>query len=241
MTHLCFNLFAKVTDQIALNAGYSVFHFSTGHVSIPNYGYNDLGWNIGLHYTFTKTNYVHYKKDTTIHNSYIFNTRFSIGYHELSGTVSPNGGPLYPIYSFTPFISKMVGTVNNLRLGISAKYFTSYHDYMLSEGYFKGKESINSWVISAIFGDEWQIGRIGLLLEPSIKFYNPFFQKIYVDQNTKDKTKMETKRWISLKAGFNYYLLHTSDKPKYNPAIGLYINTNRTQADYVDISMSCGF
>jgi len=241
MTHLCLNVFANITKEISINAGYSAFHFSTGHVSIPNYGFNDLAWNVGLHYKLQKTTIVAYHKDTTDRNKIVFNTRISLGYHQLSGTVSPSGGPLYPIYSITPFISKMVGTVNNLRFGLSAKYFTSYHDFMLSEGYFRGKESINSWVISAIFGDEWQIGRIGFLLEPSIKFYNPFYQLIYVDQDPANKSKMTIKRWISLKSGFEYFILKTSDKPKLNPAIGLYINTNRTQADYVDFSISCGF
>jgi hypothetical protein len=241
MTNLCFNAFMKITPQVSVNAGYTVFHFSSGHVSIPNYGFNDLSWNIGLRYKPQKTIFKQYKKDSVDQKGFILNARVSIGYHQLSGTVSPSGGPIYPIYIIAPFISKRIGTVNNLRLGVSAKYFTSYHDFMLSEGFFRGHESINAWVGSVFVGDEWQLGRIAFLFEPSIKLYNPFFQKIYVDNAYESMKFSNQKRWISLKAGLAYYFRNTADKPKYNPSIGLNINTNKTQADYVDISFSCGF
>ena len=241
MTQLSFNTFIKVTPKITLNAGYSIFHFSSGHMSIPNYGYNDLAWNVGLQFKPYNRIMVKPPKDSITQKQILFNTRFSLGYHELSGTVSPSGGPLYPIYSFSTYVSKRIGTVNNFRLGLSAKYFSGYHDFMLSEGYFTGNENAKSWVLSVLFGDEWQIGHIGFLLEPSLKFYNPFYQIKYVDEAITDKSKMIMKRWLSIKSGFSYYLLHSADKPKWNPAIGMYINTNRTQADYVDFSLSCAF
>ena len=241
MTNLSFNAFVQITPHISIHGGYSVFHFSSGHISIPNYGFNDLAWNFGLKYKPKKTTITVYRDDSICQNGFLFNARVSIGYHQLSGTVSPSGGPLYPIYTIAPFISKRLGTVNNLRLGLSAKYFTSYHDFMLSEGYFRGHETINAWVGSVFIGNEWQIGRIGFLLEPSIKFYNPFFQKVYVDDEFQNMKFSNQKRWISLKAGLAYYLRNTANKPINNPSIGLYINTNKTQADYVDISFSYGF
>ena len=241
MTNLCLNAFLKVSPKFSINAGYTVFHFSTGHVTIPNYGFNDLSWNVGIHYKPQKTIFKQFKPDTINQDRILLNARFTIGFHQLSGTVSPGGGPIYPIYTIAPFISKRIGKVNNLRLGVSAKYFTSYYDFSLSEGYFRGKESINAWVGSITLGDEWQFGRVGFLFEPSIKVYNPFFQKLYIDEVSGNMKFSDQKRWISLKAGFAYYILNTADKPKNNPCIGLYINTNKTQADYVDIALSCGF
>ena len=241
MTNFNFGAFVKITKQITLNAGYSIFHFSTGHIKIPNYGFNDFAWNVGLRYKPMKTVFKQAKIDTCPQKQFLVNSRLSLGYQQLSGTVSPNGGPLYPIYSISGYISKKLGTVNNIRLGLQASYFTSYHDYMISEGYFRGKENANSWVVSFIFGDEWQIGKIGFLLEPSIKFYNPFFQRVMVDESNENKKIWNQKRWLSIKSGFAYYLLNKADKPKLNPAIGLYINTNKTQADFVDVTFSCGF
>jgi len=242
MTNLSFNAFLKLNHHFSINGGYSLFHFSSGHIGIPNYGYNDLAWNIGIRYNpkaFVFNQCI--KDNSNIQNNFIFNARVGIGYHQFSGTVSPSGGPLYPIYIIAPYISKKIGAVNNFRIGLSAKYFTSYHDFMLSENCFPGKESIYSWVGSIFVGDEWQIGRVGFLIEPSLKLYNPFFQKLYVEEHYEHLESAELKRWISLKSGLAYYLLKSANNQKYNPSIGLYINTNKTQADYVDISFSCGF
>jgi len=241
MTYLATGIFVKVTPNIDVEAGKSTLHFSDGHVRVPNVGYNDFPWFVAIRYKpFKNTVYKTIANHDTS-SSLRFNVRFGLGFQDGGATTTPTGGPIYHIYEIAPYVSKRLNSIWNLRLGLNAAYYVNYYEFMKSEQVFTAHEQTYSWVCSATFGNEWTMGRFGFLIEPAIKFYNPFFQKEYVDQCTSLHSRWEQKRWISARAGFSYCLLKDASHTRLNPVIGMYIKTNKTQADYVVISLSVGF
>lgn len=237
MTTIGISTFFKLTNHIRLQGGCALVHFSSGHVAIPNYGFNDAVWSAGIAFNPVKMRILPTKIDTVTNRKIHLNLRLSCGFQQLAGTASPAGGPKYPIYIVAPSLERRFGKARKLFVGVSAKYFTAYYDFMKSEHYFVGQERSHAWVYSAFVANEWMMGHVGYLLEASYKFYNPFYKKVLV-LNDYNENK-PSKQFLSLRTGFAYYLRDARIE-RYNPSIGLFINTNRTQADFVDFAINIG-
>jgi len=241
ITFMGFNAYLQLTQNLRIHGGYTIIHFSNAHVIVPNVGSNDFPWNIGLQFKPFKTTIQRdYQKDESA-KPFVFNMKLGLGFHTLGGTVSPNGGPTYPIYAIAPFVSKRIGQAGAVHLGLYALYYTSFRDQIRREGYFIGNQFKSSCVVSVSLGYEWLIGHVGYLLEPVINLYNPLFKKTQIDDDEQHKKSTVTKHWLGARTGFAYYLLDKAKYPRYNPAIGMYIKTNKEQADYVEMNISCGF
>ncbi len=240
ITTFSFLLRYQLTQSIQLSSGVSFVHFSNGHLRIPNVGANDLRYSLGVHYAPMRENLPKARKTYDWDTTFNFNVRIGMGLHEMAGTIRPIGGKLFPIYCAAAYVSKQKG-IHNMYVGLHAKYYEGFYNYIRIEDLYPGSEHVKSMVLSSFIGHEFLVGRWSFVQEIAQKFYNPFFNDISPYQPVEQKQKITAKNILSARIGFRYYVLKPAMQQKNNLAVGLFIKTNLAQSDYVECNVSYSF
>ncbi|MBI5217657.1 MAG: acyloxyacyl hydrolase [Bacteroidia bacterium] len=231
-----------ISSRVALKAGLSVFHFSNGHYQLPNIGMNIPGFNIGVKYYPYKMPEKFLDKRIEGYDDKIrFTARFGFGWHEFGYSTFPTGGPKYPVYMGTFYVSKRFTAVNNVKLGLFVNYYTSFYDFIVSQEIFKEYQHLKSSVVSVFLGHEFIIGKFGLVAEAGINVFNPFrrkFTRLYSD--SVDFTTF-LKTLSGNKLGVQYYPFSPEKSTKHKLYIGAYIKANLGQADFVEYGIGYTF
>ena len=230
----------KITNKLVFNTGIALFHCSNGHYQVPNVGLNMPTGYAGINYLFSNDTEIYKRQNKTrTKNPIKLNVQFGLGVHELAWTDKPVGTPKYNIYTFSLFASKRIGIVNNYIPGISCKYYTSYHNYIVQNDYLDGNEHLKSLILTYFIGDEFIIGNFAMFFQAGINFYFPFTNK-YFKENYNKVFQRHSKSLVSTKLGLKYYFL--KHKPhKSNFFIALAIKANFGQADFPEISLGYVF
>lgn len=230
----------EVSKNITVKAGISTWHFSNGHIQLPNVGLNGLYATVGVKY-FPKTrkNIPERIKPERMKHPVLFNFRYGAGLHEFGSGFSDVDGPKYRIDNYSGYLSKRMGTFSKVHAGFIAKYYTSYQTFLTDSGGMQGRPGNNSWVIAYMMGHEFVCGRMTLCLEGGLNLYNPFFKYYYTpQQNNWDAI---TKTWFCSRLGFQYYVFRPDISRRFNIFLGAFINANFGQADYDEVTLGVVF
>ncbi len=228
----------KFHPQWKVEAGTSLLHFSNGHTAIPNYGLNDITARIGVIYepgTLTGTQTFGRQlpqKDTDWKKTIML----SLGRHELAFSSFPTDGPSYNIYKVSGYLSKRLTNINEFQLGISASYYESYYEFIHLTNYYDRLQRLGALQLAAHVGHEFLINRFGLVTDLGVKIIDPFYRSYMLNRDE----SLWFKSIFAPKIGFKFYPIWNSFA-KQKMAMGMYINTNGTQADYVEFSLSYSF
>lgn len=230
---------AGVSRFLSLNAGVGFQHFSNGHTQLPNVGINmpsaQLGFSL-LMYQKPVHKLVNVQ-DSTPNREYTMDAIVGLGWHEFGETTEPTGGIKYPVYSFGLAISKNLGTIHVVQLGVTYSYYTSFRDYIAYQSFFNEQLALNASTFSIYAGHEFILGHLGLDLKLGAYLYNPFRRKY----NHEVLNKPNGFKEISTnKLGINYYFSDTRLNRK-GLYIGLHIKANLGQADFAEFSMGYRF
>lgn len=232
----------QIANHFVLSTGVSAQHFSTAHVQIPNVGINVPSFNIGLKY-FPKGFPQKYNRNDslfTFDNRILFNTRIGIGFHEFASTVNANGGPKYPIYNGSVYLSKRVARIANIHFGFHYNYYTGFYDFIIANDFYEKNQRMKSSTLITFAGLEFIIGKFSFLGQFGVFLYNPLVK----DLQKLDKSegfKNASKRVNANKLGVQYYLFDPLKSTQRNPFIGIYLKSNAGQADFAEISIGCAF
>ena len=243
ITIISLDLNYQLTNHLTLSTGISVQHYSTGHVQIPNVGINIPSFNIGLKY-FTKGYPKKFTRSDSLisyNNKVLFNARLGIGVHESASTIYPVGGPKYPIYNASVYLSKRVGVIANIHFGFHYNYYTSFYDFIIANEFYGSNQRIKSSTLITFAGLEFLIGKFGFVGQFGVFLYNPLIIDLQKLDNNTSGFKSASKRVSSNKLGVQYYLFDPIISTKKNPFIGLYLKANAGQADFVEFSIGCAF
>lgn len=238
ITHVNVTTSISVFHNISAKFGTGFIHFSSGHVKIPNVGYNMIPFTSSLVYTFTAKNEkivqkpLNFTADSTIR----INTRISVGFHEMAGTTAPNRGPVYPVYSLSLYGSKRMSKIRDLGIGLNSSYYVSFYDFNRSEHYFEGNERLNSFVFETFIHNKFLFGHFAFITEAGYKFFNPLFKEIYVNQSS-GVSLPKLKQHLNIRLGFIGYPFHTAFDLR-NVGVGAFIKANAGQADFVELFMN---
>lgn len=232
----------NISDRMILKGGISFLHFSNGHYQLPNIGLNCPAANLGVkYYLNTKPVIPLREKPEPYKGNILFNVRLGFGMHEFGVATKPLGGPKYPIYMCTAFVSRRYTRINNVHAGLFIHYYTSFYDYIIDQEMYDSNRSLNSMCLSAFLGHEFLIGRIGLVTQCGFNFYNPF-PKDYI-LLTQDKLDIAEvlENYISNKLGMQYYFSGPSETNRNKLFVGLYIKAKFGVADFVEYAIGYSF
>lgn len=228
----------KSPFHIDIYGGINFHHYSAAHTQIPNLGLNDRTITLGISYKPGTTRfYKEYKPDTTDRHKWYSNFRFGFGAHKFSESVHPAYGPSYPIYTGSYFLSRRIGNVSDLHLGLTASYYTSFYDVIRLEDWYPGSERLHATVISGLISHEFMFGHFGMIIEADIHFFNPFYKKYYA-YNMEGFTQTKIKSYLGGRTGFIWYPLKKAVDHRHNLGIGIFLKTHLGQADFAEINIS---
>ena len=243
VTILSFNGIYSVSRKFEIVLGVSAQHYSNGHIQIPNVGANIPVANIGLKYFPGGSPDKYFSPDSILHfdKKLKFVFRMGMGVHEFASPTIPVGGPKYPVYVASAYLSKRLSVITNIIFGLQGNYYTSYFDFITSNNFYSDNQHQKSIRLIAFGGVEMIMGRFGFLLQLGLNVYNPFYKDLQrLNENTSG-FKNFTKSLVSSKLGAQYYILNPVKTTKLKPFVGLFLNGNAGQADLFEVSLGCGF
>lgn len=222
-----FSLFAtdiryRVNSKLDVQLGGSFFHVSNAAFRTPNLGINTYGWHAGLRYYPYGSNPERIKKELTpLKNRWLAQVRLGLAAREAP---APDG-PMYPIYIVTAFASKRYQSKNKLLVGLDYSYHTNMYTFLRNNEIFPGKECANSWKSAVIIGNEFLMGRVGILAQLGfyVKNYTPredfFYQKL----------------------GGNLYLVQKEKGILKELSTSILLKTHKFEAELVEVGIGVGF
>ena len=240
---VCFDLNYHISRQFVLTAGVSASHFSDGHFQLPNFGINIPAMNIGVKYFPASFPKEYYKFDSLViyNKKLLINLKFGIGYHEFGTAIKPTGGPKYPVYTATAYLSKRLNTKLNFQFGINYNYYTSYYDFIESQEYYTNNAHFKASSIIAFAGIEFIVGKFGFSAQLGSYLYNEFYRDLQ-DLRSMDKGwRYQSARYITTRLGVQYYIFKPLTSTRLNPWIGTFLKSNGGAADFAEISIGCAF
>ena len=211
-----------VNQHWDLQAGANITHISNGSYNKPNLGINMIGAHIGLRYfpvTSSPTRIVRDLKPAT--NRWLMQGRISVA---MVSAYSP-GGPRYPVYLATGYMSRRWRNVNKAFAGLDYSYHQSTYAYLRNNALDQGSEANNSWKSAAFVGNEFLLGRLGVVLQLGV----------YLRQSA---IKLDP---VYEKVGGHYYLVQKEHGPIKELFVAAFLKAHRSVAELGEIGLGFGF
>lgn len=203
------------SDRLSFQAGLTLTHVSNGSFSLPNLGINTYGGHVGLRYfpVSSEVEKVNRPYDRS-KNRYLVHARFSMGYNE---TQAPDG-PRYPVYLGALYVSRRYAGKNKVFAGVGYAQYQSVYHFLRNNEVLVGKEKQNSWEGSIFIGNEFLIGRFGLLLEVGFPFKRTYLSEDFDIE----------------KLGYKYYILQKEKGPIKELTIHTFIKAVNLEASVIE-------
>jgi len=242
-TILAISMDYELSHKFRLSSGFSYLHYSNGHYQLPNIGVNIPAFQFGVkYYTNGYPAYFHTQDSIqTFQKRWLFNFRIGLGIHEFGDPEKPVGGPKYPVYNGSVYISKRLGIVTNFHAGLHINYYTSFYDFISFQELYKEDQHLKSLTAIGFAGIEFFIGKFSFSGQMGVYLYNPLYKDLQEIRNETSGFKNIMKRVLSYKLGTQYYLFNTKYTTRLNPWIGIFLKSNAGQADFTELSIGCAF
>jgi hypothetical protein len=204
-----------------LSAGIFVHHISSGSFRKPNLGVNAVGISTGVSWfpvTATPTrlpNVAPLPRPRTL-----LQLRYGM---TLVSAYTPRG-PLYPVYSGTAYASRRYGRNNKFFAGADYSYHQNLYSYLKFNNLHAGSENRMATKTSILVGDEFIIGRVGILMQLGAYLHKGYGQHADVYQ----------------KIAGNYYLIQQERGPIKELFVFTALKTHLNVAELGEIGIGLG-
>ena len=135
------------------------------------------------------------------------------------------GGPRYPVYLATVYASRRWLSKNKFFGGIDYSYHENIYAYLRNNGLQLGHEAGNSYKSAIIAGNEFLLGRLGIVLQAGI-----YLKQAYLKQDP-----------IYEKIGGNYYFVQKEHGPIKEFFLCVYVKTDLSVAELGEVGFGIGF
>lgn len=145
-----------------LQVGLDFCHVSNAAFQQPNLGINTWGLHLGARYFPVNGN----PEPIVDHlpplpNRWSLQGRASVAFIE----ASQPGGPTYPVYIGAVYGSKRYWSKNKVYAGLDYYFNKAKYMYWKSKDHYPGEEGKHSEQVAAFLGNEFQLGRVGLVFQ----------------------------------------------------------------------------
>ncbi len=211
-----------VNDHWQVQCGLSFTHISNADYHQPNLGINLGGIHAGVQYSpVTNRPKKIIKELTPLKNRWLIQARTGITYNEARA----DGDPVVPSYIFSVYASKRWHSNNKLIIGLDYGYHTDVYDFLKRWNVEHGHEMGHAWDGAFFAGNEFLIGRVGILTSLGIYYhqtylkFDPFYEKF----------------------GCNYYLLQHEHGPVKELFLSAMLLAHEITAQYGEFGIGVGF
>ncbi|XZF13164.1 acyloxyacyl hydrolase [Chitinophagaceae bacterium MMS25-I14] len=211
-----------INKHLDLQLGGNFSHISNAALKQPNLGINMYGAHIGLRYfpVTSKPEKIH-EELPKLKNRWLFQARLGLAFNQAGFT----DGPMYPIYLASAFVSRRWHSNNKMFAGIDYSYHTNIYAFQRNNEINVGNEAANSWKSAVFVGNEFLMGRVGIVLQ--VGYYikeaalrlDPYYEKI----------------------GGNLYLIQRENGPLKELCVSAFLKTHKAQAELAEMGLGFGF
>ena len=164
----------RINTHWSVNGGLFVSHISNGSVRKPNLGINVVGAGIGVsYYPATSVPARIATSLPTLSNRWLVQARYSMS---LVSAFVP-GGPLHPVYIGTLAMSRRWRSHNKLFAGADYSWHQSTYAYLHNNGLAQGQEVAQSGKAAIIAGNEFLLGRVGIITQLGVYVWHSYLRR----------------------------------------------------------------
>ena len=212
----------KINGHWQAQLGFNFSHMSNAAMRLPNYGLNVYGAHVGVRYFPVSSEIEKIKKTAPVlKNRWLIQFRYGMAINE----ISVPDGPLYLTYILSGYVSKRYAGKNKIFAGLDYSYHKGIEAFQKNNELNVGHEKAHSWKSAVFVGNEFLIGRAGILLQVGVYIreaalkLDPYYQKL----------------------GLNYYLVQKEEGPLKELAISVLLKTHKAQAELAEFGIGVGF
>jgi hypothetical protein len=205
-----------------LLAGGQLWHISNGSNRKPNLGINTVGGHIGIGY-FPGAALPEAWHSTTekLKPRWLVQARLSMA------TVASYtaGGPRYPVYVASAYVSRRWRSVNKAFLGADYSYNSDVYSFLKTNNLEPGSEYAHSYKTAIFAGNEFLLGRVGIVVQVGAYLHQAYIKKDDVYE----------------KAGLHYYIVSRETGPVKEVFFSLLLKTHLSVAEFGESGIGVGF
>ncbi len=208
--------------DVQIGANFS--HYSDASYHQPNLGVNLYGAHVGVKYFPVSANPKRIVRDLKpLKNRWLFEYRLSMAYDESNAPL----GPLYPVYLATGYVSKRWKSKNKAFAGFDYSYHTLDYAFLRNNVGLvpPGTEAQHSYKTAAFAGNEFLLGRVGVVLQVGY----------YLHQAYQSQGK------VYEKIGGNLYLVQRERGPIKEFFLCAFLKTHLSVAELAEFGFGMGF
>ena len=205
-----------------MQLGANITHISNSSYHKPNLGINMIGAHFGACYYPVTAKPAHIVNNIeSLKNRWLIQARLSMAF--VSGYTS--GGPLYPVYITSGYVSRRWISKNKMFAGLDYAYYQNIYAYLRNNEIDPGHEKQNSWKSAVFAGNEFLLGRVGVVLQVGYYLQEaalktaPFYEKI----------------------GGHYYFVQKEHGPIKEFFLSAFLKTHETVAELGEVGFGFGF
>ena len=202
--------------------GANITHISDASYSKPNLGINMVGAHIGVRYSPVTSKPAHIVRELQpLKNRWLAEVRGSMAY---VSSYTP-GGPRYPVYLASGYVSRRWLSKNKLQGGIDYSYHENIYAYLRNNNLAPGAEAAHSYKAALFAGNEFLVGRVGIVLQAGV-----YLHQAYV--------KLDP---VYEKVGGNFYIVQKEHGPIKELFLSAFLKTDLSVAELGELGLGVGF
>lgn len=213
----------RVSDNWEIQTGLNFSHISNASYRQPNLGINMWGGHIGIKYypVTSKPVNIHHQL-TNMPNRWLAQFRLTMAYNQSNAPL----GPSYPIYLATIMASKRWISKNKLFFGLDYSYHQQIYAFLCNNSFVEpGSEYQNSYKTAVLAGNEFLLGRLGVVLQTGY-----YLRQAY-----------QTQGKFYQKIGGNYYLTQREHGPIKEAYLCAFLKTHISTAELAEFGFGMSF
>ncbi len=204
-----------------IQAGANFTHISNAGFKSPNLGVNMVGGHLGIRYFPATSAPKRMVADTSIlPNRWLAQARAGISFKEARAA----GKPIKPAYLGAVYVSRRWLGKNKAFTGIDYAYHEDVYAFLKNYGVREGNEKANSWDGGIFAGNEFLVGRIGIMMQVGMYYHQTYlkFDDVYE------------------KLGGNLYLIKKEHGALKELFVSALLNTHGAVAEYCEFGLGVG-
>ena len=210
-----------MNDHWNINAGAFVNHISNGSVRKPNLGVNVAGVSVGASYfPITSRPALRVRELQPLPARYLLQLRYSMSFV----SAYTWGGPLYPVYIGTAYMSRRWRSHNKVFAGVDYSYHQNILAFLRNNGLETGNEAQHAYTAALIAGNEFLLGRVGINLQAGVYIKQAYLRREDVYQ----------------KVTLNYYCLQREHGPIKELFLFTGLKTHLNVAEFGELGVGVG-
>lgn len=211
-----------LNEHVDIQAGANLTHISNALYREPNLGVNMAGMHLGIRYfPISSSPERIVRKMAPVRKRWLVDARVAVSHKEARA----DGSPIEPAYVGAISLSRRMNGHNKVFAGIDAAYHRDVYAFLINYGVEIGREKQHAWDGGFFVGDEFLVGRVGLLMAVGV-----YYRQTFLDFDP-----------VYQKMGGKYYIVSREKGPVREVFLSALMTTHGVVAEYAEFGIGVAF